>query len=166
MKRLRTLVRALLIISSIFIDLWNLKFIFNTGTIFTWAVLFSGTQALLLMSLLIPSIPFAPYIAAVAGFFIGIEVVDPFLDVIGESVPLMLTTAVLSFFAFPYAAYRWVLEMRNRKAAPWKPDSTRSFYRRTKVVIPPGAEGTILLICVYFVTMVAALIYLIQMLQI
>ena len=100
MKRLRTLVRALLIISSIFIDLWNLKLIFNTGTIFTWATLFSGTQALLLMSLLIPSIPFAPYIAAAAGFFIGIEVTFSLMDVIGESVPLMLTMTVYAFFAF------------------------------------------------------------------
>ena len=163
MKRLRTLVRALLIISSIFIDLWNLKLIFNTGTIFTWATLFSGTQALLLMSLLIPSIPFAPYIAAAAGFFIGIEVTFSLMDVIGESVPLMLTMTVYAFFAFPYAAYRWVLEMRNRKAAPWKTDSTRSFYRRTKVVIPPGAEGGLLMLCAYFVLLLLILKFFFQM---
>ena len=115
------------------------------------------------MSLLIPSIPFAPYIAAAAGFFIGIEVTFSLMDVIGESVPLILTMSVLTLFVFPYAAYRWVLEMRNRKAAPWKPDSTRSFYRRTKVVIPPGAEGGLLMLCAYFVLLLLILKFFFQM---
>ena len=183
MKRLRTLVRALLIISSIFIDLWNLKLIFNTGTIFTWAVLFFvGPQALLLMSLLIPSIPFAPYIAAASGFLIGMEaaVAGIFISIevkgpdslismeatdffTGYNVAIMLTIWVLVVFIFPYAAYRWVLDMRNRKAAPWGSDSTRNFYKRTKVVIPPGAEGGLLMLCAYFVLLLLILKFFFQM---
>lgn len=165
MKPLRALIRALLIICSIVIDLWVLKLVLNDSTISTFAMLlFVGPQALLLMSLLIPSIPFAPYIAAAAGFFIGIEVAASLMDFLGYNTAIMIPMAVLTFFVFPYAAFRWVSDMRNRKAAPWGSDSTRNFYKRTKAVIPPGAEGRILLICVFFVMLVAALNLFTQML--
>lgn len=166
MRPLRILIRALLIISSIFIDLWILRLVLNDSTISKFGMLFFvGTQALLLTSLLIPTIPFAPYIAAAAGFFIGIEVTGSLMDFLGYNIAIMITMSVLTFFAFPYAAYRWVLDMRNRKAAPWGSDSTRNFYKRTKVVIPPGAEGKILSICVFFVMLVAALNLFTQMLM-
>ena len=184
MKPLRILIRALLIICIIVIYLCVYKFISKVDNIPPFSILFIvGPQALLLMSLLIPNIPFAPYIAAASGFLIGMEaaVAGIFISIevkgpdsligmeatdffTGYNVAIMLTIWVLVVFIFPYAAYRWVSDMRNRKAAPWGSDSTRNFYKRTKVVIPPGAEGRILLICVFFVMLVAALNLFTQML--
>ena len=74
MKRLRALIRALLIICIMVINLCVYKFIPKAGNIPPVSILFIvGPQALLLMSLLIPNIPFAPYIAAASGFLIGME---------------------------------------------------------------------------------------------
>ena len=151
MKPFRTLIRALLIICVVVSDLWAFQSFSKDRNITPVLVLMLvGPQALLLMSLLIPTIPFAPYIAAAAGFFIGIEATGSLMDFLGDNTAIMITMAVLTFFVFPYAAHRWVSDMRNRKVALGSSDSTRVFYKRTKAAIPRGVEGKILKLCVDF----------------
>ena len=151
MKPFRTLIRALLIICVAVIDLWAFQIFSKDRNItLVFVLMLVGPQALLLMSLLIPTIPFAPYIAAAAVFFIGIEATGSLMDFLGDNTAIMIAMAVLTFFVFPYAAHRWVSDMRNRKVALGSSDSTRVFYKRTKAAIPRGVEGKILKLCVDF----------------
>lgn len=155
MKSFRTLSRALLIICIIVADLWAFNILSKDRNITpVFILMLVGPQAILFTSLVIPTIPFAPYIAAAAGFFIGIEATGSLVDFLGDNIAIMITMAVLTFFVFPYAAFRWVSDMRDRKAALGRSDSTHVFYKRTKTVIPRGVEGKILGLCVDFLATV------------
>ena len=89
--------------------------------------------------LLFPGIPFAPYIAAINGFLIGIDsfsaiaVTFSLVPEFGEFKAFMIILAVVSYLIFPITSYRWVMERRNRKTGFGISDPTDFFSNRTMV---------------------------------
>ena len=148
MKPMKTLFRASLIFTIIACDLYYLISYLQVRHMTLGTVLFLLSPAILQITLLLfPNIPFAPYIAAFTGFWIGIEATGTLVDYTGESTAVMVAMSLISFFVFPPTSYLWVDELRRRKITSGKSDPTRFFSRRTKASIPPEAEGKILKIC-------------------
>ena len=159
---LRILFRALLIIAifAVFVSCFNLVKTHNQNihtlnkNRITGFIILLVPGVLQLALLLFPSIPFAPYIAAINGFLIGIDsfsaiaVTFSLVPEFGESKAFMIILAVVSYLIFPITSYRWVMERRNRKTGFGISDPTDSFSNRTKALIPRELEGKVLGFCV------------------
>lgn len=159
---LRVLFRALLIIAifAVFVSCFNLVKTHNQNihtlnkNRITGFIILLVPGVLQLALLLFPSIPFAPYIAAINGFLIGIDsfsaiaVTFSLVPEFGEFKAFMIILAVVSYLIFPITSYRWVMERRNRKTGFGISDPTDSFSNRTKALIPRELEGKVLGFCV------------------